>query len=108
MKRSILATATIALLALGSAGASAQYYAQPYDQAPAWNGGYDDRRERWREHRRERDEARIAEAARREAAQIDAEREQRRAWRRQMRDQGFAPGYGQNGWQGGPAWGGKN
>lgn len=107
MRRSLITSASLGLLALaaiGSTGAHAQYYNQ------GWNGpSYEDdyRRERWREMRRARDEARIAEAARREAEQIEAERDQRRAWRRQMREQGYAPGYGQPGWSGGPAWGNK-
>ena len=53
-------------------------------------------RQQWREWRRERDEARIAEAARREAWRIEQEREQRRAWRRAMREQqyGYGPAHG--------------
>jgi hypothetical protein len=60
---------------------------RPYD------GGWE-RRQQWREWRRERDEARIAETARREAWRIEQEREQRRAWRQ---DHGYGPGYNR-GW----------
>ena len=60
-----------------------------------WDDGWE-RRRQWREWRRERDEARIAEAARREAWQIEREREERRAWRRAMRGQhyGYGPVHG--------------
>ena len=43
-------------------------------------------RHHWREHRRARDEARIAEAARREAYRIEQERAYRRAARHARRD----------------------
>jgi hypothetical protein len=58
-----------------------QYYGdhRPYD-----GGGWASRHH-WREHRRARDEARIAEAARREAYQIERERAERRAWRQAQR-----------------------
>ncbi len=48
-----------------------------------------------REWRQQRDEARIAEAARREAWHIEQEREQRRAWRHAQREQqyGHGPGF---------------
>jgi hypothetical protein len=59
----------------------------------AYDGGWG-RRQQWREWRRERDEARIAEAARREAWRIEQEREQRRAWRHQY---GYGPRY-ERGW----------
>ena len=50
-----------------------------------------------REWRRQRDDARIAEAARQEAWRIGQEREQRREWRRAQREQsGY--GYYQRGW----------
>ena len=65
---------------------------QYWDQRP-----YDDRwerRQQWREWRRDRDEARIAEAARREAWRIEQERDQRRAWQHQ---QGYGPRY-ERGW----------
>ena len=45
-----------------------------------------ERRRQWREWRRQQDEARIAEAARREAMQIKQEREQHRAWWRAKRE----------------------
>ena len=65
------------------------YGAGPYYGDDGWE------RRQWREWRRERDEARIAEAARREAWRIEQEREQRRAWRHAMREQyGFGPVYG--------------
>lgn len=75
--------------------------ATPFHGDDGW-----ERRRQWREWRQERDEARIAEAARREAWRIEAEREQRRAWRRAMREQhgynhGPDPAYGyghQRGW----------
>ncbi len=52
-----------------------------------------ERRRQWREWSRQQDEARIAEAARREAMLIEQEREQRRAWWRAKREQEY--GYGQ-------------
>ena len=59
---------------------TAQYYGErPY-------GGDRGPRHRWREHRRARDEARIAEAARREAYRIQQERAYRRAARHARRD----------------------
>ena len=54
-------------------------YREPYGRGD-WSG-----RHHWREHRRARDEARIAEAARREAYQIERERAERRAWRHAQR-----------------------
>ena len=67
------------------------YGAEPHYRDDGW-----ERRRQWREWRHERDEARIAEAARREAWRIEQEREQRRAWRRAMREQqyGYGPAYG--------------
>ena len=67
------------------------YGAMPHSGDDGW-----ERRRQWREWRRERDEARIAEAARREAWRIEQEREQRRAWRRAQREQhyGYGPAYG--------------
>ena len=69
---------------------------QFYGSGPYWGDDGWERRRQWREFRRERDEARIAEAARREAWRIEQEREQRRAWRRAMREQryGYDPAYG--------------
>ena len=65
-----------------------QYYgAQPYPDGGGW-----ERRREWQDMHRDRDEARIAEAARREAWRIEQEREQRRAWRRAEREQyGYGP-----------------
>lgn len=65
----------------------------------SWDDGWEQRRQ-WREWRRERDEARIAEAARREAWRIEQEREQRRAWWRAERERryGYGPGYDHRGW----------
>ena len=68
-----------------------------YGAGPHWGGDGWDRRREWR------DEARIAEAARREAYRIEKGREQRRAWRRAMREQqhGSGPSYGygyERGW----------
>lgn len=67
-------------------------------QVQYWERRYEgedwERRQQWREWRRERDEARIAEAARREAWRIEQEREQRRAWRHQY---GYGPRY-DRGW----------
>ena len=65
-----------------------QYYgAGPQHRDDGW-----ERRRHRREWRHERDEARVAEAARREAYRIEAEREQRRAWRRAQH--GYDPAYG--------------
>jgi hypothetical protein len=48
----------------------------------------------WREHRRAEEEARIAEATRREAWRIEREREHRREWRLTQREQhGYGPAY---------------
>lgn len=65
---------------------------QYWDPRP-YDGGWK-RRQQWREWRREQDEARIAEAARREAWRIEQEREQRRAWRQYH---GYGPRY-DRGW----------
>ena len=68
---------------------------QFYGAAPFYGDDGWERRRQWREWRQERDEARIAEAARREAYRIEEEREQRRAWRRAQREQyGYGPAYG--------------
>jgi uncharacterized membrane protein YhiD involved in acid resistance len=48
--------------------------------------GHRARHRHWREHRRAREEARIADAARREAHRIEQERAARRAWRHAGRD----------------------
>lgn len=59
--------------------------------------GDDWERRHRREWRRERDERRIEESARREAWRIEREREERRAWRRAVRGQhgyGYGPVYG--------------
>ena len=64
----------------------------------SWDDGWE-RRRQWRAWREQRDEARIAEAAQREAWRIEQEREQRRAWWRARREQqyGYGPGH-QRGW----------
>lgn len=105
-----LATAAFALLIGASAAhaGSGLRPAAPEGQALAVQyqvmPGSDDmteweRRRQWREMRRARDDARIQDAARREAQRIEEEREQRRAWRRARREaeeaqygQGYAPG----------------
>jgi hypothetical protein len=108
---SLMASAALGLVALTPANGSAapttirvspsemvhtvQYWgAPPYRSDDDW-----ERRRHWRERREQRDEARIAEAARREAWRIEQEREQRRAWRHPEREQrfGYAPGF-QRGW----------
>ncbi len=61
-----------------------QYYGEYYSERHY--GGDWGPRHRWREHRRARDEARIAEAARREAYRIEQERAYRRAARHARRD----------------------
>ena len=65
-----------------------------------WDGGWE-RRRQWREWRERRDEARIAEAARREAWRIEREREQRRAWWQAQRARqygSYGPGFHRGGW----------
>ena len=88
----------VAAIAQGGAVHPVQYWGagpQP------WDDGWE-RRRQWREWRQQRDEARIAEAARREAWRIEQEREQRRAWRHAQREQqygGYGAGYDyQRGW----------
>lgn len=75
---------------------------QYYGSSSVGRGDEWDRRRQWREWRQERDEARIAEAVRRESQMIEQEREQRRAWRHAWREQqggGYGGGYGyQRGW----------
>lgn len=96
MRRSLIAAALLATGTLTVLAAPAQAYS-PYPQ-PQY--GYVDQgygRPDWqqrREWRRERDEARIAEAARQEAWRIEQEREQRREWRRAQREH-FGGGYRQ-------------
>ena len=115
MRRTTLTTIAAAALTLaalaptgGSAAPTAAASAAPggavhavqyWGTAPQpWDGGDWERRQRWREWRAWRDEARIAEAARREAWRIEREREERRAWwRAQQRYGGYGPGYGR-GW----------
>ena len=85
------APVSIAPVAPAEAVRTVQYWgAGPYYTDDGW-----ERRRAWREWRRERDEARIAEAARREAWRIEQEREQRRAWWQAQRAQqfGYGPGY---------------
>lgn len=100
MRRSLIALATVTLLAGAGTGAAraggfepVQYYA-PYG-APAWqHPSHWERRMAWREHRRQEEEQRIQEAARREAWRIQQEREARRAWRHAQREQyGYGGGY---------------
>ncbi len=69
---------------------------QFYGARPYWGDDGGERRRQWREWRRARDEARIAEAARREASRVEQERKQRWAWRRAMRERqyGYGPAYG--------------
>jgi hypothetical protein len=97
MFRSFIAAAVLATgLVTGIAGPArafqpyAQGYGTPAFQAPGYgvqaygNQGYGFGQPDWRqrqEWRRERDEARIAEAARQEAWRIQQEHEQRREWR---------------------------
>ncbi len=113
MRRSLMAMAAAAALVgaatlvptpARAASAAAAPFAAPqslhpvqfYGAGPCYGDDGWERRRQWREWRRERDEARIAEAARREAWRIEQEREQRRAWRRVMREQqyGYGPAYG--------------
>jgi Spy/CpxP family protein refolding chaperone len=68
---------------------------QFYGGGPHWGDDGWERRRQWREWRQQQDEMRVAEAARREAWRIEQEREQRRAWRRAMREQ-HGHGYGPN------------
>ncbi len=114
MRRSLMAMAAAAVL-LGAAtlattpapaapAAAAASVAAPelvrpvqfYGEGPYWGDDGWERRRQWREWRRARDEARIAEAARREVWRIEREREERRAWRRAMRGQhhGYGPAFG--------------
>jgi Spy/CpxP family protein refolding chaperone len=100
----IVGAATLARTPASAASAAAAPIAAPqllhpvqfYGAGPHYGDDGWERRRQWREWRRERDEARIAEAARREAYQIEAERQQRRAWRRAQREQqyGYGPTYG--------------
>lgn len=100
MRRSLIALATLTLI--GSAGIGAaragqgyepvQYYA-PYGAPGPYGENYWERRMAWREYRRQRDEERIQEAARREAWRIQQEREARRAWRHAQREQFYGGGY---------------
>jgi hypothetical protein len=105
MRWIMMAVVAVNSITLAPAGASAASGARlpaasggtihtvQYWEPRPYDGGWE-RRQQWREWRRERDEARIAEAARREAWRIEQEREQRRAWRN---DHGYGPGY-QRGW----------
>ena len=102
MLRSFIATALLAAGIMTTLAAPAQAYS-PLGQAQYYGSGqgYGDQgygQPDWqqrREWRRERDEARIAEAARQEAWRIQQEREERRAWRRAQREQ-FDGGYQRN------------
>ncbi len=85
MIRSFIAAAVVGIGLMGPAQAWQPY--QPSQYGYAGQGyGQPDWQQR-REWRRERDEARIAEAARQEAWRIEQEREQRREWRRAQREQ---------------------
>jgi len=108
MRRSLIAAAVLATGIVTALAAPAQAYsplaqAQYYGAGQGYGGGgyggqgygQPDWQQR-REWRRERDEARIAEAARQEAWRIQQEREQRHQWRRAQREQ-FEGGY-QRGW----------
>ncbi len=123
MRRSLLAAAVLATGIVTALAAPAQAYsplqnAQYYGAAQGYGGqgyggqgyggqgyggqgygGQGDGQPEWqhrREWRRERDEARIAEAARQEAFRIQQEREQRWAWRR-AHGGGYDGGYNR-GW----------
>ena len=86
------ASATQATTLVGGSRHLAQP-AQYSGEQRRYDGGWDQRRE-WREHRRAREEARIAEAARREAYRIEQERAERRAWRHvQPERDGYYRGY---------------
>ena len=120
MRRSVKAMATVAALASAAtlapkpapaaeaaiapvASHQLVHPVQFYGAGPHWDDDGWERRRQWREWRERQDEARIAEAARREAWRIEQEREQRRAWRRAQREQhyGYGPVYGygyQRGW----------
>jgi Spy/CpxP family protein refolding chaperone len=93
-------TSAPAASAAASAAIAAPGLLQPvqfYGAGPHWGDDGWERRRQWREWRQQRDEMRIAEAARREAWRIEQEREERRAWRRAMREQhghGPDPAYG--------------
>ena len=79
--------------ALDGASRGAAQPIQYYGERRGDDGGWDQRRD-WREHRRAREEARIAEAARREAYRIEQERAERRAWRHTQRERdGYYRGY---------------
>src|SRR5690349_15615416 len=105
MRKSMLATAVTAGLGVPTlAPAHASTFPAviaPLDAAQAihsiqyWGAGPQAGYEGWqqrRQSRQQQDEARVAEAARREAMQIEREREQRRAWHRAQREQQY--GYG--------------
>ena len=113
MRRSIIAAALLATGIVTTLSAPAQAYspfgqAQYYGAGQGYGGqgyggqgyggqgyGQPDWQQR-REWRQERDEARIAEAARQEAWRIQQERQQRREWRHAQREY-FQGGY-QRGW----------
>ena len=78
------AAAAAAAAAQVSLDAALLHTAQYYGERP-YRGDWGPRH-RWREQRRAHDEARIAEAARREAYRIEQERMQRRAWRHAQRE----------------------
>ncbi len=104
----LVGAAALAPTPARAAAAAAAPFAAPqslhpvqfYGAGPCYGDDGWERRRQWREWRRERDEARIAEAARREAWRIEQERERRRAQWRASREQryGYAPGYHRGGW----------
>jgi hypothetical protein len=118
MRRTLMALAAASALVVGgalapnpvqAAGFAAAPYATPsflrpvqfYGTGPSDDDGRWERRREWREWRERQDEARIGDAARREAWRIEQEREQRRAWWRAQCEQqhGYAPAYGYGGHQ---------
>ncbi len=104
MRRSLIALATLTLLAGAGTGAAqaggyvepVQYYSAPYGAPGRYGEDHWERRMAWREMRRQQDEMRIQEAARREAWRIQQEREQRRAWWHAQQGYGYGGGYGRN------------
>ena len=103
----MIAAAALGLSALAPASGSAAPAAAAAPVAPSemvrtvqswgagpqpWDDGGWERRRQWRAWRQQQDEARIADAARREAWRIEQGREQRRAWWRAQREQQYGSG----------------
>ena len=86
MKKIVIAALAVVAAFATAPAAEAQYH-QYYQQERGYDRGYDGPPP-WvrREMRERRDEARIKEAAQREAFIIEQERQQRRAYRREMRE----------------------